>query len=697
MAKGKKQRRILAFTGVAALVAVAVNIILTTINAQRNRKRKEIPGLIAHVNLSASEILKLAERLIARSKEVHDSVASVPLEKVNYMNVILPLSELEAQQFPLVQSCVFQKMVSLSDDVRKASAEAERRIDAHLLMCSKREDVYRVIKAFAASGEWMSPETKHYINSLVRDFERNGVNLTLSKREEVERLRTRIDELSMQYIQNLDLDNTHLLFSVPELAGLPLEFIKGLGKAENGKVKVSLRSHHTSPILEHCKVGATRRLVAVACGRRCGEDNLRILENLVQLRHKLARLLGYAHYADYALEPRMAKASTKVFEFLEEVAAHLNELAIQELSVLKDLKRKEEGNSTFGVEDLLYYVRRAEEQKFDLDLGVVKQYFPVNLVLSGIFKLYQDLFGLRFDEVTEAEVWHNDVRLFSAVDFSSNEVLGYFYLDIYSRQGKYGHTCIVALQNGCISLKGARQIPVALIISQFQKQADGNPGLLHFTEVVNLFHEFSHVVHHICNRASFARFSGLRIEADFVEIPSRMLENWCYETTSLKMMSGFHQDITKPITDEMCRSLKRKRDSFSGLKLKQEILLCLFDQIIHSSENVDMVELLKHLHPKVMLGIPLLEGTNPASCFPRLAIGYEAACYSHIWSEVFAADIFVSKFEDNILNQYAGMQFKKKVLAPGGAKDPMEILSDILGRKPSIQAYVQRKTQSSLC
>ncbi|KAF6156883.1 hypothetical protein GIB67_000423 [Kingdonia uniflora] len=483
--------------------------------------------------------------------------------------------------------------------------------------------------------------------------------------------------------------------------------------------------------------GTTRKRVAVAYGRRCGDTNLLILENLVQLRHKLARLLGYSNYADYVIEPRMAKTSAKVFEFLEDISAGLTDLANKELAALKDLKKEEEGDSPFGIEDLLYYVKRADEEKFDLDFGTVKQYFPVNLVLSGIFKIFQDLFGLRFEEIADAEIWHCDVRLFSVWDFSSSELLGYFYLDVYFREGKYGHTCVLSLQNGSLSSNGERQIPVTLLLCQFRKEADGNPALLRFSEVVTLFHELGHVrtklrikpfiispdghsieskeqspgwngmcethslhrsalVHHICNRASFARFSGLRVDSDFVEIPSQVLESWCYESMALKLISGFHQDITEPIKDEMCLALKKRRDSFSALKLKQEILLCLFDQIMHSSENVDSMELIKHLHPKVMLGLPMLEGTNPASSFPRFAIGYEAACYSRIWSEVFAADIFASKFQDGILNNYVGMLFRKKVLAPGGAREPFEILSDFLGREPSIQAYIERKTRNSL-
>ncbi|KAJ6771538.1 PROTEASE M3 THIMET OLIGOPEPTIDASE-RELATED [Salix koriyanagi] len=694
--KHKKERNLLAFTGAAALAALALSLAISALNSRRKKSnKKDLSGSNVRINLSASEILKLADRIIAKSKEVHDAVASVPLDKVTYANVLSPLADLEAHQFPLVQSCVFPKLVSTIEDVRKASAEAERRIDAHVLMCSKREDVYRVVKAFASKGEWMNPEAKHYIKCLVRDFEQNGLNLTVTKKEEVQRLRAQIEELSLQYIHNLNDDSSCILFSEAELVGLPPEYLKSLDKAGNDRYKITLRSHNVLALLELCQVGTTRRMVAAAYGKRSGEVNLSVLESLVDLRHKYARLFGYSNYADYAVDLRMAKTSTKVFEFLEDISASLTDLATRELALLKDLKKKEEGELPFGIEDLLYYVKRVEEAQFDLDFGALKQYFPVDVVLSGILKITQDLFGLRFQEVADAEVWHGDVSVFSVFDLSSGELMGYFYLDIYMREGKYGHTCVVALQNGALPHSGQRQIPVALLISQIQKGNGGHSGLLRFPEVVSLFHEFGHVVQHICNRASFARFSGLRVDPDFVEIPALVLENWCYESFSLKLISGFHQDITKPISDEMCKSLKRWRNSFSMLKLKQEILYCLFDQIIHSTDNVDIVELFKHLHPKVMLGLPMLEGTNPASCFPRSAIGFEAACYSRIWSEVFATDIFASKFCDDLVNHHVGMQFRNKVLAMGGAKDPIEILSDFLGREPSINAFIDSKAKYS--
>ncbi|GJM92280.1 hypothetical protein PR202_ga08733 [Eleusine coracana subsp. coracana] len=369
----------------------------------------------------------------------------------------------------------------------------------------------------------------------VKEFERNGVKLTQTKRKEMDRLRSCIEELNLKYIQNMSDFTKFLLLTEDELDGMPIDFLK------------------------------------------------------VQLRLRLARLLGYPNYSDFAIEPRMPRTSRKVLEFLEEMSEQLNDVANRELSILKELKMKEEGNAQFGMEDLLYYIKRAEEFKVDLDIGDIKQYFPVSLVISGMLKMFQDLFALQFEEIKDADVWHDTVL-------------------------------------------------AAMLLGRCPKEFDGSSALLRFPEV----------------------------------------------------------DITKSITSEACQSLKRRRDLFSGLKLKQEILLCLVDQIIHSSENVDIDDLIKDLHPKVMSGLPLLEGTSPASCFPRITVGYDAVCYSYIWSEVFAADLFVSKFKDDLLNQHAGLWFRNKVLAPGGSKDPLEIITNYLGREPSLQPFIQSRTRNSL-
>lgn len=267
------------------------------------------------------------------------------------------------------------------------------------------------------------------------------MNLSSAKKEEIQRLQAQIEGLSMQYVQNINNDCTFLLFTESELEGLPSELLQIFDRADNNKIKVTLKSNHVLPILELCKVGATRRKVAVGYGQRCKEVNVPLLENLVQLRHKFARLLGYDNYGEYAVGYRMAKTSSKVFEFLEELSTSLSDLAAKELAALKELKAKEEGDSAFGIEDLLYYVKKFEEEKFHIDFAALKEYFPLSLVLQGIFKILQDLFGLRFEEIVSSEVWHDDVRVFSVFDLSSCELMGYAYLDLYSRFCNYLSFC----------------------------------------------------------------------------------------------------------------------------------------------------------------------------------------------------------------------------------------------------------------
>lgn len=675
--------------GVAGAAAVAVIAGRALLSLLRGPS-KGCPGIKVCVNLSATEILNLADKIIAKSKQAYDSVAAVPLDKVAYTNVILPLAELEAEQFHLVQSCVFPRMVSPSQDIRDASLEAEKKIDAYNAECSMREDVYRAVKAIATRDEPLDPEARRYVHHLVKDFERRGLNITSGRRTEIERLKKKIRDLCNKFVSNLSEDTSYLLFDDSDLAGMPSDFLKSLERTKEGKLNINLKPTHTYPILEHCRVGATRKAVAVAKGQRCLEENTLILEELLQLRYKLSQLLGYSGYAEYVLEMQMAKTSYKVMEFLEDVSRSMSESAVKELQRLKDLKREEEGESVFGMEDLHYYMRKAEELEFGINYDELRKYFPVDSVTLWILRIYQELLGLKFERLQGAEVWHPDVFVYSVCDSGTGELLGYFYIDLYLRDGKYVHTCVASLQDGCLLRNGTRQLPVAAIIANFSKPAGNDPSFLRFYEVVSYFHEFGHVVQHICSRASFTRFSGLRVENDFLEIPIQMLENLCYENVLLKMMSNFNKDIHGPIPDEICIALKRKQKAFCGLKTKEKILLCIFDQIIHTSDRMDTKALFKQLYPKVMLGIPLLEGTNPAASLLHLVTGYEATCYRYIWSEVFAADIFASKFEADVLNNFVGMQFRNKVLAPGGSKDAFDILRKFLQREPLHEAYKMR-------
>lgn len=648
-------------------------------------------GINVRLGLSASEILSLADFIISTSTSVHDAVAAVPLDQVSYDNVIAPLANLQAEEFALVQSCVFPALVSTSKEVRDASSEAEKRLDAYNVKCSMREDVYRVVKAFSEKKVTLEPEAQRFVDRVVRDYERLGLNLSPEIRKEVERLKTTIGELCIEFQKNMNEENRRLYFTDSELAGLPADFIKELNRDSEDKLEVTLKYPHYFPIMEKCKIGSTRKAMATAYDQRCMDQNVTILEKVIEMRSAMAQLLGHKNHAEYAIATRMAKSPVTVKSFLEDTSNKISPLAKKELAKLEAMKRQEEGDEPFGLYDMRYYIRKSEEADFNVDYETVKQYFPLNIVTAGLLQIYQDLLGLKFKEVSDPDVWHPEVQKFSVTDENTGENMGYFYLDLHPRDGKYTHACVCSLQPGCLMIDGTRQLPVGAMLANFTKPTTEKPSLLGHNEVETYFHEFGHLMHHICSRSVFAKFSGLRVEEDFVEAPSQMLENWCLESASLKMMSGHYEDTNQPLPQEIIEALMQKKRAFSGLLTKRQLLFGLFDQSIHMREKADTAAVLKELTPKVMEGLPMLEGTNFSASFGHMAGGYDAAYYGYLWAEVFSADMFETKFKGNVLSKSAGREYRDKVLAPGATKDAAVILREFLGREPTQEAFLRSK------
>ncbi|CAM6119376.1 unnamed protein product [Calypogeia fissa] len=690
-----KEAGVVIWAGAAAAGVALISQLLLSGRRDSHRKSpdaaSDVNGIQIRFNLTPSEILKQADDVVALSKQVYDNVAAVPLDEVTYEKVIAPLANLEAEEFSKIQECVFPRLVAVSKDVRDASAEAEKRIEGQIAKCRMREDVYLAVKAFAEKQEPLGAEAERYVNRLVRDFERLGINLGKEERAEVNFLHSSIEEHSRIFQQNLEEENLRLYFTEAELDGLPADFIKGLKKGKDGKLEVSLKYPHYAPIMERCKVGATRRAVGTAYDKRCMKENVPILEKVVAMRHSMAQLLGYKNYAEYATSIRMAKTPEKVKEFLETISERMSGLARIELRKLKAMKKAEEGSDEFGMADLRYYICKAEESELKVDFNQVKLYFPIEVVTQGLLKIFQDLLGLRFKELERPQVWYSEVQLFAVLEAETGELMGYFYLDLYPRDGKYSQTCVCSLQSGCVRGNGTRQLPVVAMLANFTRPTKGKPSLLTHEEVVNYFHEFGHVMHHICSRASFARFTGLRGEEDFVEAPSQMLENWCFEAPALKLMSGYYKDTKQPIPSEFCVALSKKRRSCSAILTKRQILLGLFDQGIHTTNKVDTTALLRKLHSEVMEGMHMDDGTNFGASFSHLMGGYDGGYYGYLWSEVYSSDMFATKFKLNILSRIAGREYRDKVLQPGACKDGTEILEDFLGRAPSEDAFLRRK------
>eukprot|EP00249_Psilotum_nudum_P019078 c27090_g1_i1 orf=493-2634(-) len=684
----RQARKPVTVAGAAAVVLIAGRLMLRFL---KGRRKGNPPGLSFHMDLMPEEIMKLADDLIVKSRKVYDFIAAVPLDKVTYENVIAPLAKLEAEQFVLVQSCRLPGFISTVKEVREASIEADKKLHSHEVECSMRTDVYRVIKAFSEKKVQLGPESQRYVDHLVRDYERLGLHFGHEVRDKVERLKRRLGELCIVYQNNLQEDRTCLYFSEEELAGMPSDYIECLEKRKDGKLKVIVLPRDYELIMCHCKVRPTRSAMVVAFNQRCMRENVPILEKVLELRQQLSCLLGYTCWVNYSLEVCMARNSAQVRNFHAEMLARLTPMAERELEKLRTLKEKDEGDRTIGIEDIQYYICKAEKEELKFDNDRVKEYFPIEVVTSGLLQIYQNLLGVTFKEYEKPFVWHSDVRLFSVIDSDTKLLMGYFYLDLYPRDGKYIYSCVLPLQPSCDLRDGIRQLPAAILLINLPKPMEGRSSLLEHSEVLQYFHEFGHVMHHICSCTSFARFSGFRVEMDFLEAPCQMLENWCYERSSLKMMSGHYKDREKTIPDDICSILQQKRKSYFALNtLLKLIFLGIFDQIVHTVEKADTGTILQKLHPEVILGIPMLDGTNRAASLLHLMEGSHAGvCYGCLWSKVLAADMFVSKFKGSVLNALSGIEYRYKVLAQGASKDATDMLIDFLGREPSVDAYFE--------
>ncbi|KAJ3076045.1 hypothetical protein HDU98_005994, partial [Podochytrium sp. JEL0797] len=645
--------------------------------------------------LPAAALAALADECIARSKQLNDAVAGVKDGEHSYENTIKPFADEDKLLTPLISSFDFPNHVSTNKEIRDASSAADTKFSAFNVEMSMRKDVFMSVQKYAAKNESLAAEDQRLVDRLLRDFKRNGLDLSESAQSRITQIKKEMSELSIQYSKNLGEENTKLEFTDKELDGMPADFLEKLPKSADGsKYVVGLKYTEAPPVLKLCNVDSTRRAMETAFNSRCLVENTAILEKLVQLRQEQATLLGFPNHASYMLDVRMAKTPETVQTFLKDLNHKLQPLLSSDLSELLALKKKakEARNEPFdGVLhqwDVNYYMNQVEKEKFEVDHEEIKRYFPLQVVTEGLFEIYQTLLSLRFKKVQDAEVWHEDVQMYAVHNSSDDSLVGYFYMDLHPRDGKYGHAAVFGLQPQCDG-----QLPVCALVANFSKPTATAPSLLLHSEVVTYFHEFGHVFHQICSKVKLARFAGTAVERDFVECPSQMLENWCWEPTTLNLLAGHVDDRTRKIPDALMQRLVASRNANSGYTENRQLLLGLYDQAIHSSSAGGDIQALWPKMQKEVVGIEATAGTFMPSAWGHLAGGYDAQYYGYMFSQVYATDMFYAKFKEGerLLDPQAGMDYRTMILARGGSRDAIESLREFLGREPSQEAFLKSK------
>lgn len=474
-----------------------------------------------------------------------------------------------------------------------------------------REDVFKVVDAVFQRRDKLDldPESLRLLEKERKNYIRNGLSIPEGpKRDRFKEIKKRLSQIQIEFQKNLNEENAALYFTKEELSGLPTDLIETweLGTGENeGKHRVSFKYPDLFPTLKFAQNAETRRKVFVANENKCNQ-NMALFKEALILRDEGARLLGYPNHASFRIEDKMAKTCKVVNDFLGDLRQRLTAGGEKETKHLLELKksdlesRGEPFDGKYYLWDHRFYDRIMVEKEYSIDENKIAEYFPLQQTVSGMLNIFEKIFGFVFVELNvedrakisptgkgEDVTWHEDVTMFSVWDDQSEGggFVGYLYLDMHPRQGKYGHAANFNIQPGFLSPDGeSRWYPATALVCNFSKPTPKKPSLLKHDEVVTLFHELGHGIHDLAGRVKFSRFHGTSTVRDFVEAPSQMLENWCWTPSQIKSLSG-HFETGEKIPDDLIQKLVATKNVNGALFNLRQLHFGIFDMAVHSPKS----------------------------------------------------------------------------------------------------------------
>jgi thimet oligopeptidase len=635
-------------------------------------------------------IEKAGERAMGEADKQFDAIAKMSDSKRTFENTVKKMELINAKVSHELSPPLFIKYVSTDAKIREAGDSLEVRTNRWGIKTAAREDLYKALKAAVANDPPKSDVDKRLVEKMTLDFELNGLSLPKEKREQVIALKQRIADLGTSFDTNLNEAQDSLLLTKEELAGMPQSYIDRLDKAADGRYKVTVSYPDFYPFMQNSTNAAARAQLEMKFSNRAHAANLPLLKEALVLRQELADVMGYKTFADYATVDRMAKKPEAVMTFLTGLADKLRPYRDSDIATLSTMKKQAEGDAAGGVTiaDWRFYDNQLKKTKYEIDNEEIRQYFPLDVVTSGLMATYQKLFDVKFEEIKNPETWHEDVQLFKVSDAKSGKLIGHFYLDLFPRPNKYGHAAAWSLVKGATLSNGKYQTPVSAMVCNFTKPTATDPSLLGHDEVETYFHEFGHVMHNILTQAPYAYFSGTSVYQDFVEAPSQMLENWVWDADVLQTLSGHYKDNSKKLPKDLLGRMIAAKNLDNGLKYSRQVFFALTDMRYHTQPTANTTEVW-HDGMKNIFGIPASEGSHEEATFGHL-FGYEAGYYSYLWAEVFAADMFSRFQKEGVMNPITGRAYRDMILAPGGTREPMVMLKEFLGREPNQEAFLKQ-------
>ncbi|MDN7135838.1 oligopeptidase A [Pseudidiomarina terrestris] len=604
-----------------------------------------------------------------------------------------------------------------------SSAELREAHDTCLPMLSdygtfvgQHQGLFKAFQALKASDDYatLSEAQRKVIDDTLRDFELSGIALPEDKKKRYAEIQTRLSDLASTFSNHL-LDATdgwhYLVTDEKRLSGLPESAVDAAASAaaENDQQgwRFTLAMPSYLPVMMYADDAELRKVMYQAFttrasdqGPQAGEfDNTAVMAETLALRHELAQLLGFRDYAELSLATKMAESADQVEQFLMDLAERSLPQAHADYQEVLDFAQSDYGINQLEAWDVAYFSEKLKQQKYAISDEELRPYFPEEQVLKGLFTVVERLFGINVEEQTPPSRYHDNLRYFVIGD-SKGELRGSFYLDLYARNGKRGGAWMAECAVRRVDSANKLQFPIAYLTCNFNKPVGDKPALFTHDEVLTLFHEFGHGLHHMLTKVDVAGVSGINgVAWDAVELPSQFLENWCWEPKALAVISG-HYETGDPLPEDLLNKMLAARNFQSAMQMVRQLEFSLFDLRIHRdydpAQGDQIQAVLDTVRDQVAVRKPPAYNRFQHGFGHIFAGGYAAGYYSYKWAEVLSADAFSRFEEEGIFNYDVGRDFLEAILERGGSREAMQLFKEFRGREPQVEALLSHSGITSL-
>lgn len=679
-------------------------------NTVLNNPLLDFAGLPRFTEIRTEHVTPAVEQLLQHNHEV---VAALLADKAapTWDNFVLPLDDANEKMSRAWGQVSHLNSVMNSAELREVYNENLPKITQYYAELGQNLALFAKYKSLSASKDFdaLNIARKKIIENELRDFRLSGADLPEKEKARFLEIQEALSSLCSRFSDNLlDANNdfTVLIEAVSALAGLPADDLQAAAELAEAAGKkgwlFTLKAPSYMPVLQYADNRDLREKLYIAYSQRASEfgkadwDNTPLISNILALRKEEAQLLGYANYAELSLASKMANTPMQILSFLRELAQHARPLAEKDINELREFASTKLAMNDLKSWDIGYASEKLRQQRYAFSEQDVKQYFPEDAVVAGMFNVVKKIYGLTLRE-SSAPVWEQSVRFFDVCDMDG-KLIGQFYMDLYARNSKRGGAWMddaITRRRTSPGLHGTTgiQTPVAYLNCNFAPPIGGKPALFTHDEVLTLFHEFGHGLHHLLTEVEELGVSGISgVEWDAVELPSQFMENFCWEWDVLCSMTR-HIDTGEKLPRELFEKMLAAKNFQIGMQTLRQIEFSIFDMKIHSDYDAQsgksVLAVLDDVRQEVAVLIPPAYNRFPNSFSHIFAGGYAAGYYSYKWAEVLSADAYSLFEEHGVLNAEIGERFRNEVLAVGGSRDAMQSFVAFRGREPSIDALLR--------